>query len=235
MEYKNLILAYGLILLMLGLSFANTLKLEKDIVFSSIRATVQLIIMGFLLEMIFKIQQPVYFLFILIAMTGVAAMISGKRGEAIPSSRVIVVGIAIGSLLTFSLLYVAGVVKPEAHYVIPIGGMIIGNAMNASSLAMNRLIGEMGHQRKQIETLLSLGASARQASECRPPGLAFGNDPDTGHHEDRGTGAYSRDHDGIFDRRRVATGCREISTGGGVHDCRRGRHFLCCGGTHGRA
>jgi putative ABC transport system permease protein len=42
--------------------------------------------------------------------------------------------------------------------------MIIGNSMKASSLSLNRLISEMGHQRARIETLLALGASSKQAA-----------------------------------------------------------------------
>ena len=122
--------------------------------------------MGFLLEWILKIDNYVYLGLILLAMAGIAATISGKRGRKIPhATGVALTGILIGSVITFAVLAGAGVIGPEAKYIIPLGGMIIGNSMNASSLAMNRLIGELGHQRKRIETLLALGANARQASE----------------------------------------------------------------------
>jgi putative ABC transport system permease protein len=104
-------------------------------------------------------------LLILLFMCGVAAAISGKRGGQIPDSHVIAfAGILVGSGVTFAVLASAGVIASEAKYIIPLGGMIIGNSMNVSSLAMNRLAGELSHQRRRIETLLALGADPRQAS-----------------------------------------------------------------------
>ena len=166
MTIESLMIAYGLIAIALIISWHNKLTLEKEVVYGSLRATVQLVIMGFLLEAILKIDNYFYLGLILLAMAGIAATISGKRGEQIPHAfGIAFTGILIGSVITFGVLAMAGVIGPEAKYIIPLGGMIIGNSMNASSLSMNRLIGELGHQRKRIETLLALGANARQASE----------------------------------------------------------------------
>ena len=166
MNFESLLIAYGLIVLALFVSFSHRLNLEKEILYGSLRATVQLVMVGFLLEAILKLDQKIYMALILLAMTGIAAAISGKRGRKIPQAAGIAfVGILAGSVVTFGVLAAAGVIGPEAKYIIPLGGMIIGNSMNASSLSLNRLIGELGHQRQRIETLLALGANARQASE----------------------------------------------------------------------
>jgi UDP-glucose/iron transport system permease protein len=165
MENESLLLSYGLVIAALLISFYNHLKIEREMVVSSIRATLQLIAVGFLLEAILNIEEPVYLFLILLFMSAVAGVISGNRGKEIPGSHgIATLGIAVGSLVTFALLYGAGVIQPEARYAIPLGGMIIGNSMKASSLAMNRLIAELGHQRRRIETLLALGATARQAA-----------------------------------------------------------------------
>ena len=166
MSIESLLLAYGLIAIALFISWHNKLTLEKEVFYGSLRATVQLVIMGFLLEMILTIDNKIYLALILLAMASIAATISGKRGRKIPhSTGVAFTGILIGSVVTFAVMAGAGVIGPEAKYIIPLGGMIIGNSMNVSSLSMNRLIGELGHQRKRIETLLALGANVRQASE----------------------------------------------------------------------
>lgn len=165
MANESLLLAYGLVIVALLISYYNRLSMERDIVTSSIRATLQLIVMGFLLEFILNIEEPLYLFLILLFMCGVAATISGKRGGEIPHSHwIALAGIVVGSFFTFGTLYFAGVIKPEARYAIPLGGMIIGNSMNASSLAMNRLIRELGLQRGRIETLLALGATGRQSA-----------------------------------------------------------------------
>ena len=79
--------------------------------------------MGFLLEMILTIDNYLYLGLILLAMAAVAATISGKRGEKIPhATGIAFTGILIGSVITFAVLAVAGVIGPEAKYIIPLGG-----------------------------------------------------------------------------------------------------------------
>lgn len=165
MANESLLLAYSLILIAVIISWYNHLKMEREIVTSSLRATLQLIAVGFILEAVLEVKNPVILFLVLFFMCAVAAVISGNRGKDIPRSRwVAFTGIAAGSLVTFALLYSVGVIQPEARFAIPLGGMIIGNAMKASSLTLNRLTAELGHQRARIENLLALGATARQAA-----------------------------------------------------------------------
>ncbi|MHA2253915.1 MAG: ABC transporter permease [Candidatus Kariarchaeaceae archaeon] len=46
---------------------------------------------------------------------------------------------------------------------IPIGGMVVGNSMNISFLAINRTKGEIDNKRNQVEVALCLGASPQDA------------------------------------------------------------------------
>ena len=164
MQNSSLFYAYGLVLAAVGISYYNHLKIERDLVLSSLRATLQLIAVGFILEAVLTLTQPLYLLGILLFMCGVAGIISGRRGKAIPRAHAIAfIGITVGSGFTFAGLYAAGVIQPEARYAIPLGGMIVGNAMKASSLALDRLTSELSHQRRQIETLLALGGTSAQA------------------------------------------------------------------------
>ena len=159
MASESLLMSYGLVVGAILISLLNQLKMEREMFSSSLRATVQLIVMGFVLEVVLAIKEPLYLFLILLFMCAVAGIISGKRGKEIPHSYWIAfAGIFLGSVVTFGVLYAAGVIQPEAQYAIPLGGMIIGNSMKASSLSLNRLIGELGHQRARIETLLALGA-----------------------------------------------------------------------------
>ena len=56
-----------------------------------------------------------------------------------------------------------GVFKANARYVVPVGGMVIGNAMTAAAVSLNRLGDEVAQGRAQIEATLALGATASQA------------------------------------------------------------------------
>ena len=168
MENESLLMSYGLVIGAILISFYNQLKIERELFWSSVRATVQLIAMGFILDAILNIQQPLYLFLILLFMCAVAAIISGNRGKEIPGSHWIAfTGIFTGSLVTFGILYSAGVIQSEARYAIPLGGMIIGNSMKASSLSLNRLIGEMGHQRAQ--PLIELSSCSPLADPLPPP------------------------------------------------------------------
>ena len=113
MENESLLLSYGLVIAAILISYYNHLKIEKEMVSSSIRATVQLIVVGFLLDAILNIEQPVYLLLILFFMSVVAGIISGNRGKEIRHSHgIAILGITLGSLMTFALLYGAGVIQP---------------------------------------------------------------------------------------------------------------------------
>ena len=50
------------------------------------------------------------------------------------------------------------------RYLIPLFGMILGNAMNAATLAADRLAGEMETRHTEVEAYLALGASSVRAA-----------------------------------------------------------------------
>lgn len=55
------------------------------------------------------------------------------------------------------------VIEATPQYIIPLSGMTIGNAMVVSGLLLNQMRREISTARGEIDTLLSLGATARQA------------------------------------------------------------------------
>ena len=55
-------------------------------------------------------------------------------------------------------------VRGEPRYLVPVGGMVIGNSMTAVAVALNRLADEMHEGAAQIEAMLALGATSFQAA-----------------------------------------------------------------------
>ena len=164
MKIESFILAYGFIIFAVLISYYNNLKLEKELTFNSIRATLQLFVMGFILQFILDIRRLELLTLILISMCIVASAVSAKVGGRIPKAFwASFAGISIGSGLTIGVLCYVGTIPADARYLVPLGGMIVGNAMQAVILSLNQLIRELETRRLQIETLLALGASARQA------------------------------------------------------------------------
>ena len=70
-------------------------------------------------------------------------------------------------LVTFVVTAVIVQVKPSytPQYFIPLGGMIIGNAMNAATIALDRLFSDLRKGRAEIELAFCLGATYQEATQ----------------------------------------------------------------------
>ncbi|SFS84142.1 ABC transporter permease [Marininema halotolerans] len=156
----------GFIFIAMMISLWQKLGLEKDLVVATLRATIQLTAIGFVLRYIFTADRWEFILLIIGISIFVASQNAGKRGEGIPSIR-LKVFVTIGSVVgfTLSMMLLLDMVKPEAKTVIPISGMLVGNAMVVSSLLLNRLKDNAESMRDEILVALSLGATRVQASK----------------------------------------------------------------------
>ena len=61
-------------------------------------------------------------------------------------------------------MVVLGVFQPTPRYLVPVGGMVVGNSMTAAAVALNRLGDEMTDRAREIEATLALGATATVAA-----------------------------------------------------------------------
>jgi putative ABC transport system permease protein len=139
--------------------------LEADLLIATVRGFVQLIAIGYLLEFIFGLDHPIWTTLLLAVMTLTAGWVAGSRAPKVPHARPLaLIAIAAGTALTIGSLVGLGVFAYDPQTIIPIGGMIVGNAMTTCALTMNRLADDLHTQQAQVQTALALGASGRQAS-----------------------------------------------------------------------
>lgn len=159
----------------MAVSIWQKLGLEKDIAVGTIRAAVQLLAVGYVLQFIFNADHPVFIILILCFMIVVAAWNAAKRGEGIPGLFWrIVLAVSVSESLMMLILLGLNIIKPTPQYIIPISGMTIGNAMVVSGLFINQIKQEVTRSKGEIETLLSLGATAQQAmQEVRSRAVKF--------------------------------------------------------------
>jgi putative ABC transport system permease protein len=75
----------------------------------------------------------------------------------------LLIALALAGTTTLALVVALGVFKAKARYLVPVGGMVIGNAMTAAAVALNRLGDDVADSASQIEATLALGATAAQA------------------------------------------------------------------------
>ncbi|MEZ4600352.1 MAG: iron export ABC transporter permease subunit FetB [Syntrophotaleaceae bacterium] len=170
LDYLNLIFAYGLFLLAVGLGRLRRIGQTRDMIWASVRMLIQLFAVGYLLRWIFAVRHPLPTLLILLVMGGFALQVLGERiRNKVPAFyRVISISLFLGCgtvTYLFCLLVVTPTPWYDPRYLVPLAGMIIGNSMNGAGLAAERLSSEMRERREEIETALSLGAASRTASQ----------------------------------------------------------------------
>ncbi len=165
-------LAYIFVLIVLVFMRILGIKREKELIISSIRMTLQLILVGYVLVYIFDNPNPFITGGIIIVMEVFAVhTVLGKHKDklSLPFKKVIVFSMSIGTLscLVYFLLIVVRIspwYKPQ--YFIPIAGMLIGNSMTGISLGVKLLLEGMITQRALVEEALILGATPQAATKA---------------------------------------------------------------------
>lgn len=165
MSNASLAMALVLVVIALLVSKKERLGLEKDIVWSVARAIVQLVIVGYVLKYIFDLNNRWLTILMVLFICVNAALNAKKRSGAIDHGFAIsLVAITLGTTLTLSILLLSGAIEFMPMQVIPISGMIAGNAMVAVGLCFTHLNQRFSDNRQKVEEMLSLGASAKRAS-----------------------------------------------------------------------
>ncbi|MEK3661022.1 iron export ABC transporter permease subunit FetB [Paenibacillus sp. FSL F4-0236] len=175
MSYTALSFTLLFVLGTMLVSVWQKLGLEKDIIVGTIRSAIQLLAVGYVLQFIFKTDQMIYVILIIIFMISVAAWNAAKRGKGL-RGLVWRIGLAIATmeLLMMGILLGLHIIEATPQYIIPISGMTIGSAMVVSGLLINHIKHEIQQSKGEIETLLSLGATVPQAiHEVRKRSVKF--------------------------------------------------------------
>ena len=139
-------------------------ELERDIAVATVRSFIQLTAIGYVIKLIFD-QNTLAFVFALVAaMVLFGAITARRRARRVPNAFwPLLIALALAGLTTLGLVVALGVFKARARYLVPVGGMVVGNAMTAAAVALNRLGDEVIDRAPQIEATLALGATASQA------------------------------------------------------------------------
>ncbi len=155
-------IALLLVAIALVISRRQKLALERDLLVAVGRALVQLLVVAGVIHLVFE-QLGLSGLF-LVVMLGAAAWTSSRRLAGVPGALPIAaVAIAAGSFTALAILFGLHAFPLEPQWLIPISGMLFGNAMIATSLAGSRLRDEMSDKTLEVEARLALGVSAHEA------------------------------------------------------------------------
>jgi len=139
--------------------------LEADLGIAVVRSFLQLTAIGYVIQAIFDSDSLLLVALLLLVMISVGTWTARGRAKAVPGATVpIALGLTIAAGTTIGVVVALGVFDPTPRYLVPVGGMIIGNAMTAAAVALNRLADEINSGARTIEATLALGATARQAT-----------------------------------------------------------------------
>lgn len=164
-ELKRLLLSVVFVLIAAVVSRWQHADLERDLFIATVRSFIQLILIGYALQLIFEQKNPIFTSAILAIMILIAGRTSANRAKGLPNAnRTAILSIGIGTALTIGILLLLGVFSLEPDDIIPIGGMVVGTSMSVATLVMTRLSDDFRDQRLLIESKLALGATSRQAS-----------------------------------------------------------------------
>lgn len=161
----SLVFSFSLVVFAVIISYREKLDLEKDILWAMFRMVVQLIVVGFVLTYIFQIESKIVTVVMMIFMIVNAAYNAAKRAEDIPNAfKISLTAIVGGVVVAILVLVFSGSIQFVPAQIIPITGMLVGNAMGVIGLSFRNLNNEFSKSQQEVNEKLALGASIKLAS-----------------------------------------------------------------------
>lgn len=137
--------------------------LESETLIAMVRGLVQIIAVGSILVILLRAPRWTSGL-LLTGMIVAAGATSARRAKGMPDAfRVSAWAIACGAGSIIALMTSLGVIDTAITSLVPVGSMLIANAMNTNGLALNRFRSDVLAHTGEIETALALGADAHSS------------------------------------------------------------------------
>ena len=148
-----------------AVSFWRRAELESDLGLAVLRSFLQLTAIGYVIQAIFDSDSLWLVAALLAVMVGFGAFTARSRAKTVQGAfGPLVLSLGVAAAATLGLVLALGVFEAEPRFVVPVGGMVIGNSMTAAAVSLNRLADEVRSSAGQIEATLALGATSRQAA-----------------------------------------------------------------------
>lgn len=160
-----------MLLLLIPIILSNKflkIKLNRELIISVLRMCIQLIFVGIYLEYIFKIDNPYVNILYLMIMITIASIHSIKSSSLRlkPLFIPIFISVALPQLVVLFIFNIAIAGSEDlfaARFIIPVGGMLLGNCLNGNIIALNSFYEGLKDNEKRYNYTLMLGASHNQA------------------------------------------------------------------------
>jgi putative ABC transport system permease protein len=155
-----------LVALAVAISLWRRLGLEASLLWASLRALVQLLLIGVALHLVVQPGRPLLYSWIWVAVMVVfAAWTVQRRAPEVPSAFVLgLVAFGASAVVSLSVLFGFGVFEVDNRTVVPLAGMVIGNSMAATVLVGRRIVDDLASRHDEVEARLALGMPSQRAA-----------------------------------------------------------------------
>lgn len=158
---RGMVEATGAVILCLAVVFICrrfAVHVERETVLSLARGLVQMVFVGMVLALLLHGNVLVGML-ILLGMTFAAAVTASRRAQGIKDALpVCFYAIAAGAGVVIAGMLTTGALVSDIAILVPVGSMIIANAMNACAQSIERFTADVTSHVGQVEAGLALGA-----------------------------------------------------------------------------
>ncbi|XP_072961286.1 UPF0014 membrane protein STAR2-like [Typha angustifolia] len=156
--------ATAVVLMAVALSFVQKLGLEGEMIYAVARSFLQLSVVGFLLQFLFTQKNVAWIVLVYLFMVTLAGYTAGQRAKHVPRGKSIAgISILVGTGVAMFLLVILKIFPVTPRYIIPVSGMVVGDAMTVTGVAMKNFREDVKNHKNLVETALALGATPRQA------------------------------------------------------------------------
>ncbi len=162
-------MAGGFILLAGLVSVGLRLGVERRLAVAALRTVVQLLLIGYVLEVVFRARSTW-----MVALVGLVMLAAAARAAVRRPSRTVpgIYGLAFLSLVASGLVTSYCVTRVVVgadpwwtpQYLVPLLGMILGNSLTGISLCLDDLLATFQEKRARVEMELAHGASRWEAA-----------------------------------------------------------------------
>lgn len=161
LELLQFSLIYLLLFIILAIMKISKIDKTKLLLLASVKMTLQLMITGYILQYIFSSDNFWWIFLFLIATASFAVHRVISTNDFLNKKFKIIIGCCLSGFALLILLFFVSIVVGESvfnpRYMIPISGMLFGNAMTGLGLALRSFSQEIKAQKSKLYTLLNLG------------------------------------------------------------------------------
>lgn len=151
----------ALLVLALGAHRVAGYGLDRSVLIAAVRALVQLAVIAVVIRTV--VEDLLMSIALVVVMFGTAVMTTALRVEAPRAWAWAGLAVGAGTVPVIGIVLLSGAVPAEGIALIPVAGIIVGNAMTAHTLGGRRTFAALREESSQYEACLALGLLPAQA------------------------------------------------------------------------